>query len=70
MKDAQKEQGRALGPKDAWPEEFTGALAEQDGLGATSRPSRKDQIVVGIKLFVLAGAVMLALWLMDHILTR
>ncbi len=70
MRSSRTDQGPVLPPKNLWPEDFDAALAERNGFGARPRPSRKEQIVTGMKLFVVAGTVMLALWLMDYVLTR
>jgi hypothetical protein len=45
-----------------------GDVREQ--LSANGQPSLKSQMVTSIKLFLIAGAVGLALWLIDYAVTR
>jgi hypothetical protein len=61
MRDTQKQQGPVPAPIDN-----DAPLAEQNQFNATARPALKSQIVLSLKVLLIGGAVMLALWLIDY----
>lgn len=50
-----------------WPEDFNAALDERDRV--RPQPSLRSQVITTIKVFTAGGLIVLALWVIDLIVT-